>query len=396
MLSCFFRRPARPEPAAPPQDCWPMPRLIFVDPSEPGIHRLRTESGFAYVDHRGRPVERPTVLKRIDALVIPPAWEDVWICARANGHLQVVGYDQRGRRQYRYHPQFRAERDQAKFTRILSFAKALPLIRRQVEIDMGRRGLGQDKVVATLIHLLETTMIRIGSDRYAKENKTFGLSTLRARHAEVDGSTLRFSFKGKSGKAWSISIRDRRAARIVRSCQELPGQTLFQYVDEEGERRRVTSSDVNAYLKRVTGKPITAKDFRTWGGTVLCAVALGAQDVGSSKTAVKRQIAAAIREVAGRLGNTPAICRTCYIHPEVMSAFSDGDLMKRMRKALIEETAAHELRPEENAVLALLGRRLRALRQAERQRRGAAAAPGPRTSRSDRSANPERERKHAA
>jgi len=347
-----------------------MSNLVFVDPSEPGISRVRTETGFRYLDQRNRPIERPAVLRRIEGLVIPPAWENVWICAKPNGHLQAVGTDQRGRRQYRYHPEFRTERDNAKFRRILSFARALPTIRQRVEQDMSQRGLGRDKVVATLVHLLETTMIRVGNDRYAKDNKTFGLSTLRSRHAAIEGSTLRFSFKGKSGKPWSISIRDRRAARIVKACQELPGQTLFQYLDEDGERRRVTSNDVNAYLKRITGKPITAKDFRTWGGTVLCAVALGGQECASSKAAMKRQIAAAVREVAGRLGNTPAICRTCYIHPQVLSAFSEGDLMRRMRKVLIAEAESHELRPEENAVLSLIRQRLRALRKAERQDEG--------------------------
>lgn len=345
-----------------------MAQLQYVDPASPGITRITTEGAVRYLDQRGKALRDPRTLRRIEALVIPPAWRDVWICSKTNGHIQATGFDERGRRQYRYHPQFRAEQDAAKFTRILSFARLLPALRQRVEADMAKPGLGYEKIVATIVHLLETTMIRIGSERYAKENKTYGLSTMRSRHASLEGTTLRFSFKGKSGKQWSVSVKDRRAAKVVRACQELPGQQLFQYLDEDGVRRSIDSSDVNAYLKAVTGKAISAKDFRTWAGTVLCAIALGEKEIGSSATAVKRQIAQAVREVATRLGNTPAICRTCYIHPEIVTAFSDGALMRRMKTVLRKEAEAHELRPEENAVLALLSERLRAARRAERQK----------------------------
>ena len=351
-----------------------MATLVFVDPASPGLGRIAGENGFAYADHRGKAVRDERTLKRIASLVIPPAWRDVWICKKSNGHIQAIGVDERGRRQYRYHPQFRADRDEAKFTHIIAFAKLLPALRQRIEADMSAPGLGYQKVVATIVHLLETTMIRVGNTRYARENKTYGLSTLRNRHTTIEGSTLRFAFKGKSGKQWSISVRDRRAARIVKACQQLPGQHLFQYLDEDGDRRSIDSRDVNAYLKVATGKSISAKDFRTWAGTVLCAIALGNQEIGGSASAVKRQIAAAVRDVATRLGNTPAICRACYIHPEIVSAFSDGALVKRMKKVLEKETEHHELRPEESAVLALLAERLRAIRRSRRETSGAAKA----------------------
>ena len=344
-----------------------MAKLVFVDPSQPGLARIKTQDGFCYRDARGKPVTNERTLKRIASLVIPPAWREVWIASSSDGHIQATGRDERGRLQYRYHGQFRMEREQAKFTRILMFAKVLPALRERLERDMAVPGLGFEKVVATIVHLLETTMIRIGSARYAAENKTFGLSTLRNKHAKIDGATLRFAFKGKSGRQWSIAVKDRRAAKIVRACQDLPGQHLFQYIDEDGVRRSVDSRDVNAYLKAATGKPISAKDFRTWAGTVLCAIALGNQEIATSSHAIKKQIAAAVREVAARLGNTPAICRASYIHPEIVEAFSDGALLRRMKSALEAQPGETQLRPEENAVLSLLGERLRAIRSEQRR-----------------------------
>ena len=352
-----------------------MAKLVFVDPSTPGLARVSTNTGFCYHDARGKPVTNERTLKRITSLVIPPAWREVWIAPSSNGHIQATGRDERGRLQYRYHAQFRTEREEAKFTRILAFAKLLPALRQRVEADMAVPGLGFEKVVATIIHLLETTMIRIGSARYVSENKTFGLSTLRNRHATIDGSTLRFAFKGKSGRQWSIAVKDRRAAKIVRACQDLPGQHLFQYLDEDGARQTIDSRDVNAYLKAVTGKPISAKDFRTWAGTVLCAIALGNQAIATSSHGIKKQIAAAVRDVAARLGNTPAICRASYIHPEIVKAFSDGALLGRMKAALKGQPGTTQLRPEENAVLALLGERLRAIRSQERRLKAKAVPP---------------------
>lgn len=345
-----------------------MPKLHYVDPNLPGITRHRLGDGFEYRDAHGASIKAERTLERIRALVIPPAWRDVWICRSPNGHIQAIGTDERGRRQYRYHAQFRAERDEAKYSRILTFAKLLPALRARIEADMAKPGLGFETVAATVVHLLETTMIRVGNSQYAKENKTYGLSTLQNRHARIEGSTLRFSFKGKSGKQWLISVRDRRAAKIVRACQELPGQQLFQYLDEDGERRTIDSRDINAYLREVTGKSITAKDFRTWAGTVFCALALGEKAAKPSASAVKRQIAEAVRTVATKLGNTPAICRSCYIHPEIMTAFADGHLARHMARVLEAEVEKHELRPEENAVLSLLGQRLRMQRKLARQK----------------------------
>ena len=345
-----------------------MAKLHYVDPQSPGISRLRRGDSFEYGNMRGGLVTNEKTLERIRALVIPPAWEDVWICSSPNGHIQALGTDERGRRQYRYHAQFRAERDEAKYSRVLKFAKLLPALRQRIEADMARPGLGFEKVAATVVHLLETTMIRVGNSQYAKENKTYGLSTLQNRHAQIEGSTLKFSFKGKSGKQWLISVRDRRAAKIVRACQELPGQQLFQYLDEDGNRRVIDSRDINSYLREITGKSITAKDFRTWAGTVFCALALGGEEVKPSASAIKRQISQAVKEVASKLGNTPAICRTCYIHPEIMTAFADGHLARHMARVLEAEVQKHELRPEENAVLALLGQRLRMQRSRARQK----------------------------
>ena len=343
-----------------------MPKVQFVDPNSPGIKRVKEDDVVRYEMPDGSPVQNARTLERIQALVIPPAWSDVWISRNPNGHIQAVGKDERGRRQYRYHTQFRAERDEAKYSRILNFARILPDLRRRIDKDMAKPGLGFDKVAATVVHLLETTMIRVGNAQYAKENKTYGLSTLRNRHAKIEGSSLKFAFKGKSGKQWLIAIKDRRAAKIVRACQELPGQHLFQYLDEEGERRSITSRDINEYLRAATGKSITAKDFRTWAGTVLCATVLAEIQADTTIRAVKRDVAQAVKQVAAKLGNTPAICRACYIHPEVVLAFGDGHLARKMTKVLGQEAQEHELSPEENAVLSLLSERMRMARRAKR------------------------------
>jgi DNA topoisomerase I len=344
--------------------------LRYVNDDDPGITRRRHGRGFSYRDAEGRPVRDTEVLRRIRSLAIPPAWTDVWICPLANGHIQATGRDARGRKQYRYHPSWRALRDDTKYERTIAFARALPTLRNRVEDDLARPGLSRDKVVATVIRLLETTMLRVGNDEYARDNRSFGLTTLRDRHADINGSKIRFSFRGKGGKMHDVGLRDRRLARIVRQCQELPGQRLFQYRDDAGARQAVTSDDVNQYIREATGGDFTAKDFRTWAGTFLAAQAL--REVADSESApVQRRLARAVEEVAQSLGNTPAVCRKCYIHPAVVDAYLDGSLAAALRRRTEEKLAEGEaaLSSEERLVLTLLRRRL-----AARQREAASAA----------------------
>jgi DNA topoisomerase-1 len=306
-----------------PQDAAETAGLTYVSDEEPGIRRKKAGTGFSYVTSQGAKVQDQKTLKRIRKLAIPPAWTDVWICAKPNGHLQATGRDARGRKQYRYHAAFREVRESTKYEHMVEFANSLPAIRRTLAEHMTLRGLPREKVLATVVHLLETTLIRVGNDSYAKDNKSYGLTTLQNNHVEVKGTELKFHFKGKSGKTWQLRIKNRRAAKIVRACQELPGQELFQYIDEDGVLRDVTSSDVNAYLKEITQRDITAKDFRTWHGTVLAAVALQEVQTFDSKAAFKRNVKGAIESVAARLGNTATICRKCYVHPEVLQAYAE-------------------------------------------------------------------------
>jgi len=324
--------------------------LVYAATDAPGIRRLRRGRGFVYLDAKGRQISDVKVLDRIHHLVIQPAWRDVWICADPAGHIQATGLDERGRRQYRYHDAFRAERDQAKFEHLIAFAEALPRLRRRIDADMRTQGLGRDKVLATIVLLLERTLCRVGNTAYARENHSYGLTTLLARHARLDGSELQLAFKGKSGRIWRLSLQDRRIARVIRSCQDLPGQHLFQYLDDDGTPRSVTSSDVNAYIKDAAGADISTKDFRTWAGTVQAALALASR-AATGAAPSKRAVAAAIAEVAGRLGNTPAVCRRCYVHPDVVTAFLAGEL------ALPGGPHSPELDPAEAAVLAFLRRR---------------------------------------
>jgi DNA topoisomerase I len=310
--------------------------LTYVSDGTPGLSRRRSGKGFAYRDAHGRAVRGKQTLERIKSLAIPPAWTDVWISADENGHLQATGRDARGRKQHRYHPRFRAHRDAAKFDRLSDFAKALPELRARISRDMRKQGLPREKVIATIAHLLDTTLIRIGNDEYAKTNNSYGLTTLKDKHAQVNGDTLRFVFTGKSGKSWRLTVKNRRVAKIVKAAQDLPGQRLFQYEDDDGAPQHVTSTDVNAYL----GDDISAKDFRTWGGTVLAAAALSAFDPPDGKTLAKANIKAAIDEVAGSLGNTPAICRKCYVHPALLETYENGEL--RLRKAKHAGLSAHE------------------------------------------------------
>lgn len=338
--------------------------LVYVDDGLPGLTRKRSGPGFRYLDAKGAPVRDKRILARIRALAIPPAYTDVWICPRGNGHIQATGRDAKGRKQYRYHADFRQAREENKFARIMAFADALPGIRRRVDADMKRPGLCREKVLATVVHLLETTLIRVGNDDYARTNKSYGLTTLRDPHVRIAGAELSFRFKGKSGKIWDVSLKDRRVARIVKACQDLPGQELFQYIDGEGVQRDVTSSDVNAYLREITGEDFTAKDFRTWAGTVLAALALREFESFDSEAGAKRNVRAAIESVAGRLGNTPTICRKCYIHPQVLDCYLEGDLLIQVQDAVETELSGDlgKLRSEEAAVLGLLQARLAASR----------------------------------
>ena len=287
--------------------------LRYVNDSKPGIRRDKEGDTVRYLDAKGQPVEDEATLKRIKSLVIPPAWTDVWICPQANGHLQATGRDARGRKQYRYHPKWRNVRDEVKYERMINFGNALPTIRAEVDKALKQPGLPREKMLATIVYLLEATMMRVGNEEYARTNKSFGLTTLRNRHVKVDGSDVEFKFRGKSGVYHKIHVHDRRLARIIRSTRDLPGQELFQYLDEDGETHSIDSSDVNEYLRTITGEDYTAKDFRTWSGTVLAALALQEFEKFDSETQAKKNIVRAIESVAEKLGNTPSICRKCYV-----------------------------------------------------------------------------------
>ncbi|MGG5822601.1 DNA topoisomerase IB [Falsiroseomonas sp. HW251] len=348
-------------PVVDPRDAAAEAGLRYVSDEGPGIARQPAGKAFSYRLPKGGAVKDKATLERIRSLAIPPAWTEVWICPHPDGHIQATGRDARGRKQYRYHPRWREVRDAAKYEHLLEFARALPAIRERLTADMARSGLPREKVLATVVHLLETTLIRVGNDEYAAKNGSYGLTTLKDRHVKVEGGELRFAFKGKSGKTWRLGIKDRRVARIVRACQELPGQELFQYLDEAGETRDVTSADVNAYLREITGRDITAKDFRTWAGTVLAALALREFERVDSQAAAKRNIRAAIERVSARLGNTPTICRKCYVHPAVLEGYLGGSLAEEIgaeAEAELRDDLAG-LPPEEAAVLAMLASRLR-------------------------------------
>lgn len=333
--------------------------LRYVSDSRPGIRRKSARSGFRYVGVDGKPVRDRDTLGRIRSLVIPPAWTDVWICSHEKGHIQVTARDAKGRKQYRYHPRWRSTRDETKYAHVIGFGKALPAIRRRVDRDLARQGLPREKVLATVVRLLETTLMRVGNEEYARSNGSFGLTTLRDRHVRIDGARLQFRFKGKSSKEHFIELNDRRLAAIVRRCRDLPGYELFQYLDGNEECHSIDSEDVNNYLREITGEDYTAKDFRTWAGTLLAALALREFETFDSHAQAKRNLMRAIESVAAKLGNTPAICRKCYIHPAVMDAYLDGtmrDALQRRAEKGLENV--HALDPEEAAVLALLQQRL--------------------------------------
>jgi DNA topoisomerase-1 len=338
--------------------------LRYVSDETPGIRRKRAGTGFTYVDAKGKPVRDEQTLRRIKSLVIPPAWTEVWICPESNGHLQATGYDVRGRKQYRYHPRFREVREQTKFSRMIAFARALPHIRRRVEHDLKRPGLPREKVLAAVVKLLETTLIRVGSEEYAKSNNSFGLTTLKDKHARIKGSTITFEFKGKSGIDHDIDLTDPRLAHIVKQCQDLPGQELLQYLDHAGNVRDIGSADVNDYLRQITGggggEEFTAKDFRTWAGTVLAAIALQELKSFDSQAQAKKNIVRAVETVAARLGNTRAVCRKCYIHPAILDSYVDGTLSTLAHKAEVKlKKDLKSLKPEEAMVLTLLQQKLK-------------------------------------
>ncbi|HET9856793.1 MAG TPA: DNA topoisomerase IB, partial [Chthoniobacterales bacterium] len=297
--------------------------LRYISDDRPGYTRRSKGKNFDWLDTEGKVIRDEQRLLRLKRLAIPPAWADVWICPAPNGHVQATGRDARGRKQYLYHERWREVRDENKYDRIISFGKALPKIRRRIARDLKLPGLPRNKVLATVVELLERTFIRIGNEEYARENKSFGLTTMKDRHVEVRGAKLRFRFRGKSGREHEIDVTDRRTAKIISKLQDLPGQDLFQYVDEEGEIRDITSQDVNEYLRAITGEDFSAKDFRTWAGTVLTAIGLKAQEKFENPTQAKANIKTAISAVAKILGNTPAICRKCYVHPAVLDSYLD-------------------------------------------------------------------------
>jgi len=334
--------------------------LRYVTDAVPGIRRRRVGRGFSYVGPDGRVIRERERIRRFRSLVIPPAWSDVWICPIAEGHLQVTARDARGRKQYRYHPNFRAHRDHAKFERMVTLSDVLWKVREHVERDIALPGLPRQKVMATIVWLLERTLIRVGSHELAKVNNSFGLTTLRRRHVSIDGATLRFEFRGKSGVAHAVAVTDRRIARIVQRCRELPGRELFQYVDAGGRRQIVYADDVNTYLRAITGRDVTAKDFRTWTGTMLAAESFREMGAASTKREAERNVLRAIDRTAERLGNTRAVCRKYYIHPVLIAAYLEGAVLPPLPERAWQERRPHgrTLRRHEAEVLAFLKARV--------------------------------------
>jgi DNA topoisomerase I len=346
----------------------PVPGLRYVTDVIPGIRRRRTGRGFSYLDEAGRRVTDPEVLARIRALAVPPAWTDVWISPIPTGHLQATGRDARGRKQYRYHDRWRTVRDETKFERLVDFGLALTPLRRRIERDLGGRGLTRDKVLATVLRLMDVAWARVGNVEYARDNASFGLTTLRDRHVRVTGDRVRFEFAGKGGKVHAFRVNDERLARIVRRCKDLPGQELFQYLDEEGERRPVGSGDVNDYVRETTGGEFSAKDFRTWAGTVIASAALAETGPASSDRKATRNITRAMEVVGESLGNTPVIARKSYVHPVVIEAYLDGSLFPQWQRPLPRRppSTAARLRADEQRTL----RVLRAAQRAASRRAG--------------------------
>jgi DNA topoisomerase-1 len=351
------RRGVAPDPAESAQEAG----LRYVSDTMPGILRKRAGTGFTYVGPDGRRITDRKEIARIRALAIPPAYADVWICPYPNGHIQATGRDARGRKQYRYHPKWREVRDVTKFERMLEFSRTLPAVREQVSKDMGKQGLPREKVLATVVNLLECTGIRVGNDEYARSNRSFGLTTLRDHHVAISGSKLRFQFRGKSGKIHDVVLTDRRLARIVARCQAMPGETLFQYEDENGVRQTVDSADVNGYLREITGQDFTAKDFRTWAGTLLAVAALREVGPAATQREGKSLVLRAIDRVAEQLNNTRAVCRKYYVHPAVFETYLAGTMLKALENGTAKAAAeaAAGLREDEQAVVRLLTKQMK-------------------------------------
>jgi DNA topoisomerase-1 len=330
--------------------------LRYMSDTKPGIQRKRSGNGFYYVDAEGKTVRDRETLARVKSLVIPPAWTRVWICTSPKGHLQATGRDARGRKQSRYHPRWREVRDETKYERMMIFGAALPMIRERVEQDLGMPGLPRPKVLATIVRLMEMTLIRVGNEEYARQNQSYGLTTMRNKHVDVDGSTVTFHFQGKSRVQHTVDITDRRLARIVQRCQDIPGYELFQYVDKDGTHHSVDSADVNEYLRDISGEEFTAKDFRTWAGSVLACEMLWEFEKFESETEAKRNVVQAIKLVAARLGNTPSVCRKCYVHPVVLDCYMSGAMLEGIKQRVQEEDGGSPaaLREQETALLKLL------------------------------------------
>ena len=331
--------------------------LRYVSDEQPGIRREKNGRDFKFIDAKGRAVKTEGEVRRIRKLAIPPAWTDVWICPDSNGHLQATGRDVRGRKQHRYHTRWREVRDETKYNRMIDFAKKLPIIRERSSRDLAKQGLPLEKVLAAVVRILETGVIRVGNEEYVKQNNSFGLTTMRDRHVKVRGGAMRFEFRGKAGKFHKIELEDPRLAKVVKNCQDIPGQELFQYMDDSGERRKISSTDVNEYIREAIGGNFTAKDFRTWAGTVLAAMALREVEKCDTKAQMKKNVTAAIERVAAKLGNTPTTCKKCYVHPFVLDAYMDGSLVAQ---AAVQRarSSKHGLNPEESMVLKLLKTRL--------------------------------------
>ena len=329
--------------------------------TKPGYTRKLERDHFVFFDQKGNRVKDADEVARIRALAIPPAYHDVWICPYANGHLQATGIDARGRKQYRYHPEWRSAKDTVKYHHVIAFGEALPNIRAVTNKHMAQKGLTREKVLATVVSLLEKTMIRVGNDEYAKTNQSYGLTTLQEKHVNVTGDSIRFKFKGKSGKEWNLKVTDRRIAKVVRACEEIDGQELFKYTDEEGEIHTISSSDVNGYLQNITGENFTAKDFRTWSGTVIASMALQEYETFDSQAQAKKNVVAAIEHVSQQLGNTPAVCRKCYVHPAILDAYLDGSFIAQISKEIdktLQKRYDQGLKEEEIRVLQFLRRRI--------------------------------------
>jgi DNA topoisomerase-1 len=350
---------ARRAPAPPPEvvsdpiESAQAAGLRYVSDTQPGIRRKRAGKGFTYVGPDGKTIRDAKELSRIRSLAIPPAYIDVWICPNPNGHLQATGRDARGRKQYRYHPKWREVRDETKFGRMLAFSEVLPQIRKRVEQDLGRPGLPREKVLATVVSLLECTCIRVGNEEYTKANRSYGLTTLQDRHVKISGSNLRFEFRGKSGKTHTVTLNDRRLARIVQRCQAVPGEDLFQYIDEEGVRQSIGSGDVNDYIREISGQEFTAKDFRTWAGTLLAVAALSEVGAWSTQRQAKSNVLRAIDRVAEQLNNTRAVCRKYYVHPAVFESYLAGNMLEALQHG-VKDSVKSELEDEEASVVRLL------------------------------------------